>query len=160
TIAAPFDGIVTARNVDPGHLTLATHTPNDTPLFVVVDPSVVRIFVDVPESDAVRIQSGQEAEIRVPALAGEIFRGRVARPAWRLATSPRPLRTEVDVPTPDGRLRPGMYAQAILPITEQKNGFVLPASAVVGRSGQAFCLGVDDEGKVRKVPLKAGVEAG
>ncbi|HET6324605.1 MAG TPA: hypothetical protein VFG04_07880, partial [Planctomycetaceae bacterium] len=54
----------------------------------------------------------------------------------------------------------GMYAQATLPITEQKNGFVLPASAVVGRGAQAFCLGVDDAGKVRKIPLKAGAETG
>jgi RND family efflux transporter MFP subunit len=160
TITAPFDGIVTARNVDPGHLTRVGGTPADTPLFVVVDPSVVRIFVDVPESDAVRIQSGQEAEVRVPALAGEIFRGRVARTAWLLAAATRTLRTEIDVPNPDGRLRPGMYAQAILPITEQKNGFVLPASAVVGRGGQALCLGVDEAGKVRRLSLKAGAEAG
>ncbi|HEV7998578.1 MAG TPA: efflux RND transporter permease subunit [Planctomycetaceae bacterium] len=159
TIGAPFDGIVTARNVDPGHLTRVGGTPADTPLFVVVDPSVVRIFVDVPESDAVRIQSGQEAEVRVPALAGELFRGHVARTAWLLAAATRTLRTEIDVPNPEGRLRPGMYAQAILPITEQKNGFVLPASAVVGRGAQAFCLGVDDQGQVRRIALKAGVEA-
>ncbi|HET6323748.1 MAG TPA: efflux RND transporter permease subunit, partial [Planctomycetaceae bacterium] len=98
TITAPFDGIVTARNVDPGHLTVGSHTPTDTPLFVVVDPSVVRIFVDVPESDAIRIQSGQESEIRVPSLVGEVFRGRVARTAWLLAAGTRTLRTEVDVP--------------------------------------------------------------
>jgi RND family efflux transporter MFP subunit len=159
-ITAPFDGIVTARNVDPGHLTHAGRTPADTPLFVVVDTSVVRIFLDVPEVDAIRIQPGQEAAIRVPSLAGEVFQGRVARNAWLLAAGTRTLRTEVDVPNPDGRLRPGMYAQATLPVAEQSNGFVLPASAVVGRGAQAYCLAVTEAGKVLKLSLKAGAETG
>jgi RND family efflux transporter MFP subunit len=156
TITAPFDGIVTARNIDPGHLTHAGRTPADTPLFVVVDADVVRVFVDVPEKAAIRIQAGQVATIRVPSLAGQEFKGHVARTAWALAAGTRTLRTEIDVPNADGRLRPGMYAQAILAISGEPNSLMLPATSVVGRGDQAFCLAVDDTGKVRKVPLKVG----
>jgi RND family efflux transporter MFP subunit len=158
TITAPFDGIVTARNIDPGHLTHPGRTPADTPLFVVIDADVVRIFVDVPEKAAIRIQPGQEATIRVPSLAGQEFKGHVARTAWALAAGTRTLRTEIDVPNADGRLRPGMYAQATLAISGETNSLVLPALSVAGRGNQAFCLAVDDAGKVRKIPLKVGAD--
>jgi RND family efflux transporter MFP subunit len=160
TIRAPFDGIVTARNIETGHLVRAAESDSAKPLFVVVRTDIVRIFVDVPETDAVFAGPKGSARVRVPALSSEPFAGEITRTAWGLNTGTRTLRTEIDVPNPDGKLRPGMYAHADILVAERPDALSIPKSAVLFDGSQAYCLCVDPAGKVTKAPIVLGILAG
>jgi RND family efflux transporter MFP subunit len=157
TIRAPFDGVVTVRNVDTRHL-VAGMGPRE-PLFVVVRADPVRVFVDVPEKDATLAVPGAKAVVRVQALANQQFEGKVTRTAWALESATRTLRTEIDIPNPEGKLRPGMYAYAIVTVEEHADALTLPASAVFRQADQAYCACVVD-GKVHRKPVGVGLNDG
>ncbi|HEY1375891.1 MAG TPA: efflux RND transporter periplasmic adaptor subunit, partial [Gemmataceae bacterium] len=95
-IAAPFKGVVTARNVDVGHFLQPTQ--GGQPLFVVTQSDPVRVFVDVPEADAAWVTDGAKADVKVQALRGRVFAGAVTRTAWALDARSRTLRTAIDLP--------------------------------------------------------------
>ena len=160
TIRAPYDGIVTARNIETGHLVRAAESDASKPLFVVVRTDIVRIFVDVPEADAVFAAPRGSARIRIPAMSSEPFDGEITRTAWVLNTGTRTLRTEIDVPNSEGKLRPGMYAHADILVAERPDALSIPRSAVLFDGAQAYCLCVDREGKVTKAPIVLGILAG
>ena len=148
-IRAPFDGVVTMRKVDTGHF-VRPAAGNDEPLFVVVRSNVVRVVLQVPEVDAVLIRKGAEAKISVQAMKGAELGGHVSRTSEALEAGSRTLRTEIDVPNPDGALRPGMYVvgqiKAAMP-----EAWVLPASAVVKQADIIVCFQYKDGKAVRTV---------
>jgi multidrug efflux pump subunit AcrA (membrane-fusion protein) len=156
-IRAPFDGVVTTRPVDTGHFVQpsGSGTAGSGPLFIVVRTDPVRIFVDVPESDAVEVHAGTPARIRVQALRDEEFVGKVTRFSWVLDTQTRTLRTQIDLPNAEGRLRPGMYASAFLAV-ERPGTWTLPASAVFVQDDQTTVVCAVG-GKAHRVPVKVGV---
>ena len=157
TIRAPFDGIVSARNVDTGHLVSAV---DRQPLLVVVKADTVRISVDVPEVDAVLISPRAEATLRVPSLSGEQFNGTVTRSAWVLNEATRTLRTEIDVPNPEGKLRPGMYAYARIKVAQKNDALVLPKTAILTHAGEAYCWRIDADGTLVRHPIQTGILSG
>jgi RND family efflux transporter MFP subunit len=156
-IRAPFDGRVSVRGVDVGHLVAAGNAGD--PLLVIVNTATVRVFVDVAEADAVHIQPKAEAKIRLPSLAGELD-GHVTRTTWVLNESTRTLRVEIDVPNDDGKLRPGMYAHARLKVAERSDALVLPKTALMASGGQTSCWVVDPDGTLRRQAVQTGIEAG
>lgn len=159
-IAAPFDGVVTARQVDTGHF--LQPSGRDEPLFVVARADPVRVFVEVPEADAAFVQEGEKdgtpAIVRIQGLKGRPFTGKVRRTSWALDAKSRTLRTEIDLPNPEGVLRPGMYAYASLTVT-QPEAWTLPTGAVVRQGDTAYAVAVRDGHAVR-VPVQAGVSDG
>jgi HlyD family secretion protein len=118
-IRAPFDGIITERSIDAGHLVQAARSSADQPLFVLIQADTVRLFIDVPEAEASLVETGRPAKITVSAMGNAAFDGIVARTGWALQTGTRSLKCEIDVPNPDGKLRPGMYAQVELTVAER-----------------------------------------
>lgn len=110
-IRSPYAGIISQRNIDTGHF-VQPGTGSQPPLFVVERINTLRVAVDVPEREAVRVHKGNSAWIQVPALGNEEFRGTVSRTSWVLDPASRTLRIEIDLPNPQRRLRPGMYAKA------------------------------------------------
>jgi HlyD family secretion protein len=160
-IPAPFDGVVSERHVDTGHFLQPGTSGGGTrsePLFVVVRIDRVRVFLDVPEADAVLVTDGGSARVRVPVLNDQEFIGKVAGSSWSLEPSQRTLRAEIDFDNADGRLRPGMYTHAILDVT-QSDALTLPVKAIVTRDGQTFCFRVED-GKAVRMPIHIGVREG
>lgn len=158
-VAAPFAGVVTRRNVDTGHfLQPASGGVKGEPLFVVVRSDPVRIFVDVPETDAGWVVDGTAAVVRVQALKGQEFKGKVTRSAWSLDARTRTLRAEIDLANAGGILRPGMYAYAALTL-EHAQTWTLPAAAVVSQDDGVFCFQVRD-GKAIRTPLQVGLSDG
>jgi HlyD family secretion protein len=160
-VRAPFDGVVTRRHIHTGHFlqpASAGSTAKGEPLFVVVRTDPVRVFVDVPESEAIFIQDGAVARIHIQVLKGQEFEGRVTRTAWALEPGARTLRTEIDLPNPDGKLRPGMYAYAAISV-EHARVLVVAASALTIQNDQAFCNCVEN-GKAVRIPVKIGVREG
>src|SRR5207249_1307116 len=91
---------------------------------------IMRVRVEVPEGDAAWVNRGAEARIHVQVLKSYEFVGAVTRTSWSLDRTARTLLAEVDVPNPEGKLRPGMYAYATI-TAEHPGGWTLPASAVV-----------------------------
>src|SRR5258708_29512182 len=105
-VRAPFDGVITQRNVDDGALITATNTL----LFRVAKNDVLRTFIDVPQINAPSIKVGDTADLSFVQHPDQIFHGRVTRTANALNLNTRTLLTEVDVENKDGVLLPGMYA--------------------------------------------------
>lgn len=157
TLRAPFDGIITQRSVDPGRLVQPAKSPQETPLLTIVQADTLRLFVDVPEADAVQVEPGRKASIRVPSLPGQTLEGTVTRTAWSLDAGNRTLRTEFDLPNPDGRLRPGMFATVDLTVAEHADAIVVPKGAVITVDGQTVCLAVDSTGTIEGRPVKTGL---
>jgi len=155
-ITAPFDGLVTHRHVHTGHLIQAM--ASSEPLFVVVRTDRVRIFVDVPEADAIFVQPGVPARIRIRASPEREILARVTRISWLLEPANRALRAEIEVETPRGQLRPGMYANATLLIEHEKT-WTVPGPAVVFQGDDTYCCQVV-EGKVVHLPVHVGVREG
>ncbi|HLQ45266.1 MAG TPA: efflux RND transporter periplasmic adaptor subunit [Planctomycetaceae bacterium] len=160
TLRAPFDGVITERHLDKGHLVQPASGNGGQPLFVVVRADTVRIFLDVPEIDAGYIAPDSPAKIKVPSLSAESFDGKVTRTSWTLQTSSRTLRTEIDVPNPKGRLRPGMYATAEVEVARRAEALALPKSAILKQGTESFCLSITAENKIAKLPIKTGIVAG
>ncbi len=162
-IVAPFDGIVTKRSVDKGQFVQpATGTKADV-LFIIARTDMMRIFVEVPELDAGWVTDGMSAHVRVQALRGEELAGKVTRTSWSLDHTTRTLMAAIDLPNPDGKLRPGMYAYATI-TGERPNVLTLPASAVLTQGEvtagyQRFCYIVQD-GKVKRTQIEIGTRDG
>lgn len=155
TMAAPFDGIVTARGVDPGHF--VQPGANQRPLLVVARNDKLRVFVAVPESDAVYVDIGDPVTLDLHAFRGAEITGQVTRTGFALDPNSRSLDTIVDLDNADRRLRPGMYATARITLQEQKDALTLPAAAVVRQGREAFCYRFVN-GKASKAPIEVGIK--
>lgn len=153
-IRAPFSGIVTGRFVHTGHFLQPTSGSRAEPLFIVSRLDPVRILVEIPEQAIDQISKSTTATIRVPALRGVEFQGKVARTSWSLNNESRTLRVEIDVPNPDARIRPGMFANASIPV-EIANSIVIPTSAVFQQDEMNLCYLVED-GKAARYQLRLG----
>jgi HlyD family secretion protein len=156
-IEAPFDGVVTHRDVDPGHLT--TPGAAGEPIFVVASFDRVTITVGVPEADAPFVNPGDSAQVRLLALDGKTFEGKVTRTAWALDVDTRTLHVEIDLPNTDDVLRPGLYAYAIITTEEHKDALTLPATAIVKDGDKSFCMVVAD-GRAKRKGIKVGINEG
>jgi RND family efflux transporter MFP subunit len=159
-IEAPYSGIITWRNVNTGDLLSPTASSGSKsePLFVVARFDKVRIFINVPETDAVLVNKDAKVRLQVRALRGQEFEGVVARSTWALDPKARTLRTEIDVPNREGPLRPGMYANAVLTV-ERPNVWTLPAAAVVVSDEQPYCFR-HENGKAVRTPVQIGIQDG
>jgi multidrug efflux pump subunit AcrA (membrane-fusion protein) len=109
--------------------------------------------------DAGWVRKEASARLRVQVLPGHTFTGRVARISWALDPVTRTLRAEIDVPNPDGLLRPGMYAYATVSADLTKL-LTLPRSAVstegdVTHGYQSYCYQMED-GKIHRLPIALG----
>lgn len=129
-VKAPFEGVISARNVDKGDL-LTQDNVSGKPMFRIVRDDVLRIAVYVPQSSAIGIHDGVETQVTVPEMPGRIFRGRVARSSVALQAASRSMLTEVDVPNQDGVLRPGLFVNVAFSIPRQTPAIVVPDAALV-----------------------------
>ena len=129
-VKAPFDGVITLRNVDVGALVNA----GSTLLYRIAQTSTLRTYVNVPQSNASAVRPGQAAHLRVSNLPGREFLGTVARTANSLDPSSRTMLVEVQVPNRDGALLPGMYAQVDLSSARANPPLVVPSDALIVRA--------------------------
>jgi HlyD family secretion protein len=159
TIKAPFDGTISERNADTGFYAQPPGADSALSLFTLVRTDPVRIFVDVPETDAVLVDHDDRADIEVDALPGHDFPGSVTRTSWALDPGTRTLRVEIDVPNPDGLLRPGMYARVSLEVAVHENALVVPAAAVTTHENRP-CVLVARDGKALRKRVVPGIASG
>jgi RND family efflux transporter MFP subunit len=158
-IKAPYDGVITQRNVNTRDLVQPGGTgEKGRPLYVVSQLDPVRVFVNVPGADAVWVRDGDPVTLQLQGAGGAVFRGKVTRNARALNPQARTLRTEIDLPNPDGKLLPGMYVQARITVRHE-NVWTLPAAAVVTEGDQTVCYRLVD-GKAVRTPLQVGLTGG
>jgi RND family efflux transporter MFP subunit len=130
SVVAPFDGVITQRNIDIGALVQADAT-GGTFLFTLMHSDTLRIQLYVPQDEAFGVAPGVEAVIRVPEMPGRNFPGKVTRIADALQPGSRTLLTEIDVPNPDRVLSPGVYCTVELKIPRKTPSLIVPSEAVI-----------------------------
>ena len=140
-VKAPFDGVVTVRNVDVGALVSA----GSTLLFRIAQTGTLRTYVNVPQANASSIRVGQPAQLTLTNFPGRRFPGTVARTANALDPSSRTMLVEVAVPNADGALFPGMYSDVDLSSARLNPPLVIPALALIVRADGAQVAVVQDD---------------
>ncbi len=164
TLRAPFAGVVTQRNVDPGDLVRNVDTRSNSdekPLFVVTKLDKVRIRVHVPERDAPLATEKDPVEITLQALPGEVFQAEISRVAGVLDEKTRTMLVEIDLPNPEGHLRPGMFGQAVITLVTPGDTLTLPAGAVrFDGKGASYVYVVNDSDEVEVTDVETGMDDG
>jgi RND family efflux transporter MFP subunit len=149
-VVAPFDGVVTQRNVDNGSLVQA----GTTFMFTLMHSDVIRVQVNVPQDAAFGVAPGVETLVRIPELPDQPFPGKVTRITSALAPGTRTLLTEIDVPNPNGVLSPGLYCTVELHIPRKTPSMLVPAEAVVAdRDGLHVAVVKDGSVHMQKVTV-------
>jgi RND family efflux transporter MFP subunit len=154
-VKAPFDGVITQRNVDAGALVNA----GNTLLFRIAQTATVRTYLNVPQASASEVRAGQTAHLTVPNLPGREFTGAVARTANALDPASRTLLVEVHVPNPDGALLPGMYARVALMGSRSHTALRIPSEALIVR-GDGTEVAVVRGGTVHLQKIEVGRDYG
>ena len=151
-VVAPFDGIITARNVDMGDL---ISIGGSRELFHLAQTETLRVYVQVPQTQAGGIRTGQTAEVLVPELPNEPFPAIVVTNSEAMSATSRTLLTELQVDNSKGRIRIGSYAQVRFGSVAAAPALTLPSSALIFRSEGLQVGIVDAQGVVelRKVEL-------
>lgn len=155
-IRAPFDGVITARNVDTGALIDAGSAPSqDRELFHISAGTRLRVYAQVPQDVSAATVPGTRAWLTLPQAPGQRYPATVTRTAGAINPITRSLRVELDVDSQDGRILPGTYAQVHLEVGSAHAGLDLPANTLMfPASGPAVAV-VDAENKltIRQVAL-------
>jgi RND family efflux transporter MFP subunit len=139
-VKAPFDGIITLRNLDAGALV----TTGNTLLYRIAQTQTLRTYVNVPQTNANAVRVGQSAILTVSNFPGRTFLGTVTRMANALDPSSRTMLVEIDVPNADATLLPGTYADVSLSASRSNPPLVLPAAAIMFRTDGAQVAVVQD----------------
>jgi RND family efflux transporter MFP subunit len=154
SVIAPFDGVITQRNVDVGSLVQGNAT-SGTFMFEIMQEDVIRVFVYVPQDAAPGVTPGIDAVVRVPELPDREFSGTVTRIADALQPGTRTLLTEVDIPNPEGALTPGTYCTVELHIPRKLPSVSVPAEAIIfNRNGMQVAVVSNGRAEIRKVRVK------
>jgi RND family efflux transporter MFP subunit len=159
-IYAPFDGVITARNIDIGSLIQAGDS--DSPraeLFHIANTDKLRLFVPVPEVYTSQVHAGSHVVVTSDAVPNARFTGTIVRDSDAIDLSSRTLNVEVDVVNADHKLLPGQYAFIHLPIPPAASSMTLPSGALLFRS-EGLQVGVVRDGRVHLVPVEVGHDYG
>jgi RND family efflux transporter MFP subunit len=152
-IVAPFDGVVTARNVDVGSLVKAGENDGQ-PLFTVADIHQMRIYVPVPETYAAQLRDGMKATLELPEYPDRTFEATIATTSHAIDPKSRTLLVELLADNQDGLLAPGAFARIHFVLPPDANAFRVPASAIVFRNNAAqVAIAVDNRIALKKVHI-------
>jgi RND family efflux transporter MFP subunit len=150
-VVAPFNGVITQRNVDVGSL-VQGNANTGTFMFEVMQRDVIRVFVYVPQDAAFGVAPGVDAIVRVPEIPNREFPGKVTRIADALQSGTRTLLTEIDLPNPDDALSPGVYCTVEFKIPRPTSSFIVPAEAIIfNRNGLQVAVVNDGKAEIRKL---------
>ncbi|CAN7377262.1 efflux RND transporter periplasmic adaptor subunit [Caulobacter sp. LjRoot300] len=157
-IVAPFDGVVTSRNTDIGAL-ISVGGAADTALFTVADQHRLRIYVNVPQSYSALIKHGQAAKLNVPEYPGQTFAASVVNDAQSVGANGA-LLVELQLDNPEGKLKPGSYAQVTFGLASAATTTQVPATALLFRHDGPTLAVVGPDSRVRLRPIKIARDLG
>jgi RND family efflux transporter MFP subunit len=152
-IVAPFDGVVTSRNVDVGSLVKAGENDGQ-PLFTVADIHQMRVYVPVPETYAAQLQDGMKATLELPEYPDRTFEATIATTSHAIDPKSRSLLVELLADNQDGLLAPGAFARIHFVLPPDANAFRVPASAIMFRNNSAqVAIALDNRIVLKKVHI-------
>lgn len=154
-VYAPFDGVLTRRNVDPGALINAGAQAPGRELFDIARIDTLRVFTSVPQAYAPFIKVGANTTITLQELPGQKFPAKIARTADAIDPATRTLLTEVDVPNLDGRLFPGSLGEVHFAVGSNVDRVTVPVNAMIFRSqgAQVAVVGPGDKVELRHLNI-------
>ena len=156
-IYAPFDGIVTTRNLHPGALVGPASGQSGTmPIVQIVDTGHLRLVVPVPEAYVGDMQAGQQVAFTVPTYPGQTFHAPIARISHNVDLNTRTMPVELDVHSADGRLSPGNFSNVQWPVHRAAPTMFVPVSAVTNDQQHTFVERVRN-GKAEWVDVVPGL---
>ncbi|HEX8957816.1 MAG TPA: efflux RND transporter periplasmic adaptor subunit [Burkholderiaceae bacterium] len=160
-VTAPFDGVVTHRNVEVGDLVDAANgSTSGRALFTMSQTDPLRVYVYVPQSYSQRIKVGDKVKVTQTELAGQTFEGTVARTAGAIDAATRTLQMEVDLPNKDGKLLAGSYVQVALPVSGASSALIVPSNVILYRPEGTKVAVLDGEGRVKLQRVSIGHDLG
>ncbi|HVN64381.1 MAG TPA: efflux RND transporter periplasmic adaptor subunit [Candidatus Binataceae bacterium] len=139
-VTAPFDGIITARNIDPGHLVAAptAATNSQSAIVTIARLHPVRVYSYVPQNAALYIHNGDSAEISFYEYPERKFTGAITRHPEALSADSRTMLVEVDLANNDNALLPGMYGMAAFTVATPSRTPLVPDDALIFRNGKVY----------------------
>ena len=146
-VTAPFTGVITERNVNPGALVSAAE--KDKPMLELKQVSQLRLQVDVPEDMAATLRNNDTVSFFVNAFPGKKMTGRISRMSNNMSMQYRSERMEIDVENRDGLLTPGMYAEAELYSKGNSSALCVPVSAVVTSTERKYVIAIRNNKTVK-----------
>jgi membrane fusion protein, multidrug efflux system len=159
-VYAPFSGVITRRNVDPGALINSGAGVAGKELFDIARVDPLRVYVSVPQAYAPNIKVGMKATITLQEFPGQKFTGTVARTADSIDPGTRTLNTEVDVPNQDGKLLPGSFVEVHFATGTSVPRITVPVNAMLFRAEGPRVAVVDKDNVVRLRPISIGRDFG
>src|ERR1039457_2043660 len=159
-VYAPFSGVLTRRNVDPGALINSGAGVAGKELFDIARVDPLRVYVSVPQAYAPNIKAGMKANVTLQEFPGQKVLGTVVRTAEAIDPATRTLNTEVDVPNKDGKLLPGSFGQVHFATGTSVPRITIPVNAMLFRAEGPQVAVVDKDGKVHLRPISIGRDFG
>jgi RND family efflux transporter MFP subunit len=147
-VTAPYDGVITNRDIDIGNLVTAGSTSTTTPLYVMTQNDPIRIFVDVPQSAAADLVDGATVvQIQSRTAGGREYTAKLTRTSHAVDLQARTVRAEVDIPNASQQFVPGMYLKVAFALAPK--GLVqVPAAALLFRAAGPQVAQVDASGRL------------
>ena len=159
-IRSPFNGTITARYIEVGSLIAVGSGTTVQKLFDLAETDPVRVFVNVPQANVSSLGPDTSAIVTVDEYPGQTFTGKIARNAGAFDPASRAMTVEVDLPNPDGRLYPGMYAHVRFVVPNAKPALLVANNAILSDAKGTRVVSVDADHKIRVKPVKLGRDYG
>jgi len=156
-VTAPFAGVITLRNTDVGDLITAA---GGKELFRLAQTEKLRVYVRVPQTQALAIAAGQTAELLVPERPDRVFRARVVSTAGAISADSRTLLTQLEVDNPQGEILAGSFVQVRFPVSEATKRLSLPGNTLLFRTEGPQVGVVQPDGRVELRNVKLGRDFG
>jgi len=153
-IVAPFDGVITRRNVDVGDL-IDAGSSGGRALFQLAQTDPLRVYVNLPQTYSQLVRPGQKVIVTQAELRGRTFEGEVARTSASIDATTRTMQIEIALANKDGVLLPGAYVQVALPLAANKS-LSIPTNALMIRGDGIRVATVGADGRVRLIPIRIG----
>lgn len=159
-VVAPFDGVITERNVDLGTLITLGSTTTTQQLFVIAETDIIRVYVSVPQQYFRAITDGVEGITTIREFGDKTFPSKVARYAKALDQTSHTMLTELHIDNKDGLLLPGLYAEVTFHLKQATPYYIVPTPAVIIRAGAPQVAVLDDKNVVHLKNVKIGLDFG
>lgn len=160
-ITSPYDGVVTFRGFHRGEFITARDQGATKPLLTVARTDPMRVVVKVADLDVPYVTVGDRADVKIQALPGKVFSGKVSRMADSEEHESRTMRVEIDLPNPNGVLREGMYGGTVIYLEPPSDALTVPSTALVGKTTDSHgSVWVVRDGKAHLVPVTIGQDDG
>lgn len=159
-IYAPFNGVITARNTDIGQLIdSGGNSGSRVELFHISDPSILRVYVNVPQVYSQAAKPGLKADLTFQEFPGRRFQGTLVRTAEAIDQASRTLLVEIDVANPTGELLTGAYSEIHLKLPGNVASFTVPANTLLFRA-EGLQVAIVKDGKTDLIPITVGRDYG